>query len=136
MKKLYYEIVNDVYYKIKEGPSPDLLRLGLILVMTCPMMIFFIFIMAVIQRHTDVFYELFFLKEFISNDGIYLYINAFILKILPFFIINYFLILHKNTYEKFLDFDKYQKGKLIAWYYFVFIFPVFLHLLYMLIFLS
>jgi hypothetical protein len=128
MKNLYYKIVNDVYYKIKEGPNPDLYRLGLILIMSFPMVVFFIALMAIIQRYTFVFYELSFLKSIIENEEIYDMLNGALLEILPFILINYYLILYKDNFKKYLDFNKYQKGKLIKWYYFILIFPVVLHL--------
>jgi len=134
MKKKYYELVNEVYYKIKEGPNPDLMKLGLILVISLPMVVFFTALMGVVQKYTHISYEVFLFKSIIDNSVLYDMVNGLILKIFPFILINYYFILYKEKFKKYLDFDKYQNGRLIKWYYFIFIFPVVLHLFFILVY--
>lgn len=101
MIKLYYKIVNDAYFKIKYGPSPEIWKLGIILVMSLPMNFFYIWILAVTQRQTGIFYELFFIKSIVTNEVTYRIINSLLLKFLPVVLFNYYMILYKKNTKKF-----------------------------------
>jgi hypothetical protein len=116
--KLFYTIWTDGIIRITQFPkNKDDWKFKILLIMTMAMAFNIALFMAILERnilHSN-FYNI--NLDFIPEEHIRYSLEFFILYVLAPLLINYFLIFHKNRYEKIIQKYKYYNGKLYAAYF-------------------
>jgi hypothetical protein len=117
--KLYYEIWTDCITKARSLPkNKSDWKLYTLLFMSMAMalnLVFILFILAEIKVTDKIFIIPI---DIFAGTKIDAFISFFISYLLPFLIINYFLIFYKEKYKTILSQYKYRNGKLFLSYFF------------------
>jgi|SRR5690606_3344086 len=117
---LYYKIWVDCILKAQSQPqNKDNWKLFTMIFMSMTMAINLWFITFVLMEHFKYSIPFFPLKIGVfQGTRIGSFVNFFVSYLLPFLVLNYFLIFYKRKYEKLIEVFPYRKGKLFIAYFF------------------
>ncbi len=115
---MYYKIWADLIIKLRSIPkNKDIWKFYSITFMSIAMALNLVFLLAIIQRNIlgYTFYSL--NIDVFPGTKIDAFVSFFIRFLLPFLLLNYFLVFHNRKYEKIISRHKGHNGKLFVPYF-------------------
>jgi len=116
--EIYYKVWVDAIRKVKSAPSnKGVWGLYAMIYMSIVMSMNFIFLVLIFER-SIVGCSLYLLDiDIFPSENLNMFLSFFIRFVLPFVLVNYFLIFFNKRYEKLLSKYESENGKLFARYF-------------------